>query len=339
MDQLCIRSDKPQAHTRQYTFGQAAQINHPATVIKTLQRRMITAQKILLIFVVIFDDQKIPFPRTRQQFKPTVQRHGHARRGLMAGGAKQHLATFQLLIDHQPLAVDTQRFQLTSPQAKDVARIHIPRLFQPHHQPRPPQQLRQHVQRVLRANGDHHLLRRHADAALGQHTLHDLFDQQRVVEHHLIVHPTAHVRAGTGDTCAVTPTRSRLLVCLDLPIDKRIAVLAPVARFNNGPQSRRTALQTRFPVGCMVGALEDFLRRGFEADVELLAQVFFVDEEAAPVRWNQITILNQLLVNQHHGIARHLEQLAQRARRGHRFTGRHGAIQDRAEQIFTQLLL
>ena len=37
---------------------------------------------------------------------------------------------------------------------------------------------------------------------VGQHTLHDLLNQQRVVEHHLIVHPTAREVAAAQDEFA-----------------------------------------------------------------------------------------------------------------------------------------
>ena len=305
MDQLGIRGNKSQPYPRQQAFGQAAQIDHPSAVIKTLQSRMVAAQKILFVFVVVLNDQQVIFTGTGHQLQASVQRHGHASGRLMAGRAKHHLAVGQLLIDHQPLAINAQRFQRAATQTENIARVHIARILQPHHQPRAAQQPGEHIQRILRADGDHHFLRRHADPAFGQHTLDDLFDQQRVIKHHLIIDPTAHMCASAGDARTVAPAGSGLLIRLDLTIDERVAILTPVARLDDGPQLRRTALQARLPVRCMVGALEDFLRGGFEADIELLAQVLLVDKKTAPVRWDQITILHQLLVHQHHGIARH----------------------------------
>ena len=133
---------------------------------------------------------------------------------------------------------------------------------------------------------------------------------------------------------ALAPVGHREQVGVELAEQERVGVFFPVQRFDDVALPRRVKLDVLLPVRRIVFAVE-----ADRLDAHASVEHGFVDVIAAALARDQVTLVDQLLVGQHHGIARDAEMARQFARRRQRNFERQLVVENRADDHLAQLAL
>ncbi|MCY1227923.1 hypothetical protein D9M72_402140 [compost metagenome] len=222
--------------------------------------------------------------------------------------------------------------------AEDIARIRIAGVFDADRRVGADQQVGQQVQRLLCAHGDHDLVGAGPDAAARQHAGADLLHQRLVVAQDHVLGPVVDVEHAERLQAAFAPVGGGEQRGVVLAVDKGIRVVAPVGALDDIALLRGTEHEAPLPVGLAAARGHGLAaQRRHAADAR--AQDLWIDEIAAALARHQVAFIDQLLVRQHHGVARHAQLRGQLAAAWQRLALRQLLVKDRGHQHLADLAL
>ena len=315
-------------------LGEAAHIDHPIVAIQALQRRRGVVQVVGLALVVVLDDQEVVDLRHVEQLASPLQRHGDRGRRLVARRHVEQLAIGDRRVEAHALVVDRQQLDIVGEGAGDVVDVHVAGVLHPEATPGLEQQHAGDPQRLLGADRDQDLLGLGPHAAARQHPLVDLFDQQRIVIVEVVHRPAADRRHAHGIAAALPPVLGRKQLRVDLTVEERIVVAMPVAGLVDGLLPGGVHGQELLPgqaLGVDIVQAHRFLGPALED--------LGIDEVAATLPRDQVAIIEQMLVGQHHRVAGDMQIPGQLAARRQRLVQGQMTIENGAGDLLAQLFL
>ncbi len=230
-DERCGRDEIAEAQPRKQRFRKAADIEHAPGGIEGFQRRRGRGEIADLEFVVVLDDDEILLRRRLQKPRAPVDRHGRARRRMVARRDEDGIGIVGQPIRRQALAIDVDSGDLCAAEQQRGADIGMARVFT-HRAGAPVEdQPRDHPQRILRADGDEHLVRIGMDAAPRQGARADVIDQPHVVGRRKIARHQDEILARQGAAGAIAPGVEIEQRRVHLAIEERVGIAPPVERF------------------------------------------------------------------------------------------------------------
>ena len=250
-----------------------------------------------------------------EQRHALFQRHGDGRRRLVRGRHIDEIACPDA-VQRNAVFLHRQIAHRARPHGEDVARVGVSGLFHAHRRAFVRQQLRQHGKAVLRPQRHEDLVVARHDAAPGQDAAADLLHQQRIVQLRRVGDPVGEKAPAQRLPGAFAPFGQREEVFIHLPVDEGIAVVRPVNRLVADLALARARAEALFPVDGAGRGRAAAAARPSGARREGL----FGDEITRALPRVQIAVIQQALIGQHDGIARHAQQL------GHLAGGGNGLL-------------
>ena len=329
-----VRDHVAQAQTGGEGLGEAADIDDALVAVEALERGCRVVGVVALALVVVLDDQEVAGLGHVQQLAAALQRQGDGRRRLVAGRDIYQAAVLERFQRLHALVVDGQQLDVIGEGAGDVVHVDVAGVLHREALALLEQQHAADPQRLLGAHRDQDFLRACPDAAAGQQPLVDLLDQQRVVIVEVVHRPAANRRHAHRVAAAFAPVLGGEEFRVQLAIEKGVVVLVPVAGLLDGALLRGLEGQPLIPVEAVgLDVIEAHRRVG--ATLENLG----IDEVTAALAGDQKAVFQQLLIGQHHGIARDIQLAGQLATGGQRDITWQMAFENRLGNLLANLEL
>jgi len=228
--------------------------------------------------------------------------------------------------------VERQRAKQGRALREDVAGIRVAWVLDANRGSAVEQQIGQQIKRLLCADRDEDLFVRRPNTAQRQYLVADLLNEPGIVACVSVFGPIERLGTGEHLLAARAPLGGGKQGLVELPVNEWKCVPLPVGNFGNVPLQGRLPLHPGRPVGR--GGRGKSIRY---YDLRPCCDHRRIGVVALPAPSDQITVIRQLLIHNHHGIAGDSELHGKCATRGQWSARRQAAAGDRCDQLRAQL--